>query len=98
MTKIECPTATVAFFFGRLPPYSRDGIEPVELFFVGTHALLDLRVHVLDCVVQEIDMRQLLSDEKTLVGPHLPAQRLLQLRNLQTQLSSGQLRHASDVT
>src|SRR6266508_226131 len=83
--------------FGCFSPYPRDGIQPVELFLVGTHAFMDLRVHVLDCVVEEIDMRQLLSDEKTLVGSYLAGQRLLQLRNLQAQLAPGQLRHASDV-
>jgi hypothetical protein len=43
--------------FGRFSSYPGDGIQPVEVFLVGPHAFLDLRVHVLDGVVNEIDMR-----------------------------------------
>src|SRR5689334_23010012 len=67
---------------GHGPANAGNRVQPRDRVFNGSHPLGDLGAYPSEGLVEEIDVRQLLGDQKTLVGLETPGQGLLQLREL----------------
>src|SRR5215207_8061307 len=51
----------------RTPPHSRDRLQSLKCFFQRAHPLGNLRTQLLDGLLEKVDVRQLLGNEKALV-------------------------------
>src|SRR3990172_6067689 len=80
-----------------LPPNAWDRIQSLGSILKRTHALPDLCAHLLDGFFHKLDVRQLSSDQETLVLPDPSHQGPLQLGNLLPQAPFGQLCHSSII-
>src|SRR5918995_2207564 len=83
--------------FRRAPSHSRDRLQSLNCFSERAHPLGNLRAQPFDGLLKEVDVRQLLGNEKALVRSETSPKSLLQLRDLRSQLPSGQLSHLSSV-
>ena len=72
--------------------YARHCVQPGQRLVKRAHSLLDLGTHLLDGVVQKVNVGQLLCHQETLVGTETSFKSPLQLPYLLSEPSLGQLR------
>ena len=66
-------------YFCRAPVHSGNGVEPRDLLLKRAQSLLDLMAEPFDSSFQIIDLRQMLGDQKALMGLQSTRERLYQL-------------------
>ena len=70
-----------------------NGRQPLQRVLNRAQPLGDLRTHLRDAGIQEVDVGQLPRQQEALMGANAPRQRPLQRRELVAQPALGQLRH-----
>src|SRR5262249_49254799 len=74
----------------RAPAHSRNGVEPADLLLKRAQSLLDFTAEPFDRSFQIVDLRQMLGDQKALMGLQPTRERLYQLRTLLFEPALGQ--------